>query len=148
MKVTSVTAPVRILYTAEATPVGGRRGHARTSDGKADVDLVIPAEMGGPGGPGTNPEQLFAAGYPACFQSPLEGVARRAKLSVPGSTVTARVGIRPIGDARHGLTFQLIVHAPTIPDRAVLETLVARAHEVCPDSNATRGNSPIQLTVE
>jgi Ohr subfamily peroxiredoxin len=111
------------------------------------VDLAIPTEMGGPGGPGTNPEQLFAAGYAACFQSSLEGVARREKLSVAGSTVTARVGFGPIGDARYGLTVQLIVHAPSIPDRAVLEALVARAHEVCPYSNATRGNIPVKLTV-
>lgn len=143
----SVTAPVRVLYTAEATAVGGRAGHSRTSDGKVDVDLAIPTEMGGPGGPGTNPEQLFAAGYAACFQSSLEGVARREKLSVAGSTVTARVGIGPIGDARWGLTVQLLVHAPSIPDRAVLEALVARAHEVCPYSNATRGNIPVELTV-
>ena len=121
----SVAAPVRVLYTAEATAVGGRAGHSRTSDGKVDVDLAIPTEMGGPGGPGTNPEQLFAAGY----------------------AVTARLGIGPIGDGRFGLTVQLLVHAPSISDRAVLEALVARAHEVCPYSNATRGNIPVELTV-
>jgi len=109
----SVAAPVRVLYTAEATAVGGRAGHSRTSDGKVDVDLAIPTEMGGPGGPGTNPEELFAAGYAACFQSSLEAVARREKLSVAGSTVTARVGIGPIGEGRLGLTVQLLVHAPS-----------------------------------
>jgi len=75
----SVAAPVRALYTAEATAVDGRGGHARTSDGRLDVDLAIPTEMGGPGGPGTNPEQLFAAGYAACFQSALMGAARRER---------------------------------------------------------------------
>ena len=143
-----VAASDRVLYTAEATAVGGRAGYSRTSDGKVNVDLAIPTEMGGPGGPGTNPEQLLAAGYAACFQSSLEGVARRERLSVAGSTVTIRVGIGPTGDGRYGLTVQLLVHAPSIPDRAVLETLVAHAHEVCPYSNATRGNIPVQLTIE
>ncbi len=144
---TSGAVPVRVLYTAEATAVDGRAGHSRTSDGKVDVDLDIPTEMGGHGGAGTNPEQLFAAGYAACSQNSLERVARREKLWVAGSTVTGRVGIGPIGDARYGLTVQLIVDAPSIPDRAVLEALVARALEVCPYSNATRGNIPVELTV-
>jgi Ohr subfamily peroxiredoxin len=107
-----------------------------------DVDLAIPTEMAG-----TNPEQLFAAGSAPCFQNSLEGVARREKLSVAGSTVTARVGIGPIGDGRVGLTVQLMVQAPSILDRAVLEALVARAHEVCPYSNTTRSNVPVDLTV-
>ena len=83
----------RILYTAEATAEGGRQGHARTSDGRLDVDLDVPSEMGGTGGPGTNPEQLFAAGYSACFQSSMSRFAAGRKLDLTGSRVTARVGI-------------------------------------------------------
>jgi Ohr subfamily peroxiredoxin len=82
-----------ILYTAEATVTGGREGHGRTSDGRLEVDLDVPTEMGGPGGPGTNPEQLFATGYAACFQSALLRIASGRKLDVSGSRITARVGI-------------------------------------------------------
>lgn len=142
-----IPAVVKVLYTAEATAEGGRAGHARTGDGRLDVDLAIPVEMGGAGGPGTNPEQLFAAGYAACFQSALAGVARREKVSVDDSTVTAQVGIGPIGEGRYGLTVRLLVHLPSVPDRAAAEALVARAHEVCPYSNATRGNIPVDLAV-
>ena len=105
----SVAAPVRVLYTAEATAVGGRGGHARTSDGRLDVDLAIPTEMGGPGSPGTNPEQLFAAGYAACFQSALMGAARREHLTADDSQVTARArdrahrrGHQNVGIRAHG----------------------------------------------
>src|SRR6266481_8588937 len=86
----------RILYTAEATVEGGREGHARTSDGRLDIDLDVPSEMGGSGGPGTNPEQLFAAGYGACFQSALQRIATERKLDVTGWRITARVGIGPL----------------------------------------------------
>jgi osmotically inducible protein OsmC len=143
----NIPTPVRALYTAEATAEGGREGHARTGDGRLDVDLAIPTEMGGPGGAGTNPEQLFAAGYAACFQSALAAVARREKLSVESSKVTARVGIGPIGEGRYGLTVQLVVDLPSVPDRAAAELLVAKAHEVCPYSNATRGNIIVELAV-
>jgi len=139
--------PVRVLYTAEATATGGRAGHAKTSDGRLEVDLSVPREMGGDGGPGTNPEQLFAAGYAACFQSAMGGVSRRMKLSIEGSTVTARVGIGPIGGGAYGLTVELRVHLPSIPDRATAEELVRAAHQVCPYSNATRGNVDVALTV-
>lgn len=146
----SMTAPTRVLYTAEATIVGGRAGHARTSDGRLDVDLTVPTEMGGADAPdssGTNPEQLFAAGYGACFQSALGAAARRENHRVDDSTVTSRVGIGPIGEGRYGLTVELEVHLPSVPDRATAEALVARAHEICPYSNATRGNIPVDLKV-
>src|SRR5207237_5167229 len=90
-------APVRVLYTAEATATGGRAGHATSSDGRLDVDLSMPKELGGDSGPGTNPEQLFAAGYAACFQGAMGVVARRENVSIDGSTVTARVGLGPVG---------------------------------------------------
>src|SRR5919201_3898850 len=92
-----------VLYTAEATATGGREGHARTSDGRVDVDLDVPQEMGGPGGPGTNPEQLFAAGWAACFQSTLSRFAAGRKLDVSGSRLTARVGIGPVHGGGVGL---------------------------------------------
>src|SRR6266403_3939418 len=94
----------RILYTAEATVEGGREGHARTSDGRLDVDLDVPSEMGGTGGPGTNPEQLFAAGYAACFQSALLRVAAEKKLDVTDSRIAARVAIGPLESGGFGLS--------------------------------------------
>jgi len=138
--------PVRVLYTAEATAVGGRDGHAKTSDGRLDVALDVPSELGGSGGQGMNPEQLFACGYSACFHNALEGVARRAKVSVEGSSVTARVGFGPIGEGRFGLTVELLAHLPGV-DPAMAETLVAGAHDRCPYSNATRGNIPVDLKI-
>ncbi len=137
---------VRVLYTAEATATGGRAGHAHSSDDRLDLDLSIPAEMGGDGGPGTNPEQLFAAGYAACFQGALTVIGRRTHLSTDGSTVTARVGIGPSGPA-YGLTVELAVHLPAVEDRAAAEDMVQRAHQVCPYSVATRGNIDVQLRV-
>jgi lipoyl-dependent peroxiredoxin len=140
------TTPVNVLYTAEATATGGRAGHAESSDGRLKVDLSVPAEMGGDSGAGTNPEQLFAAGYAACFQGAMGVVARREKLSIEGSTVTARVGIGPMGQA-FGITVDLRVHVPAIADRAAAEKLVQQAHQVCPYSNATRNNVDVTLTV-
>ena len=139
-------APVKVLYTAEATATGGRAGHATSSDGRLSVDLSVPSEIGGDGGPGTNPEQLFAAGYAACFQGAMGVVARRDNLSIEGSTVTARVGLGPSGQA-FGITVDLQVHVPAIADRAAAEDLVAKAHQVCPYSNATRDNVAVTLTV-
>jgi Ohr subfamily peroxiredoxin len=116
-----------------------------------DVDLAVPADMGGSGGSGTNPEQLFAAGYGACFQSALMGAARREHLTADDSQVTARVGIGPIGEGTktwgYGLTVRLQIHLPSVPDRKIAEALVARAHEICPYSNATRNNIPVELVV-
>jgi Ohr subfamily peroxiredoxin len=137
---------VKILYTAEATAEGGREGHARTSDGRLEVDLDVPAEMGGAGGPGTNPEQLFATGYAACFQSALFRIAAGCKLDLTGSRVTARVGIGPAPEGGFGLTVALDLDAPSIgPDEA--SELMERAHQVCPYSRVTRGNVDVTLTV-
>ncbi|TCC25557.1 organic hydroperoxide resistance protein [Kribbella speibonae] len=136
----------KVLYTAHATAHGGRDGKVASNDGKLDVVVAPPAEMGGTGN-GTNPEQLFAAGYAACFQSALQVVARRARADVSGSTVTAEVGIGPInGGAGYGLEVALVVSLPGL-DNAVAEDLVAKAHQVCPYSNATRGNIKVDLKV-
>ncbi|MGZ0146265.1 organic hydroperoxide resistance protein [Kribbella sp. WER1] len=137
----------KVLYTAKATADGGRDGKVATDDGKLDVTVAPPVEMGGTGN-GTNPEQLFAAGYAACFHSALKVVARRARLDVEGSTVTAEVGIGPInGGAGYGLEVALVVSLPGVADRAAAEDLVAQAHQVCPYSNATRGNLKVDLKV-
>ena len=135
-----------ILYTAEATATGGREGHARTSDGRVDVDLDVPSEMGGKGGPGTNPEQLFAAGYAACFQSALIRIAFGRKLDLTGSRVTARVGIGPVNEGGFGLAAALDLDAPQVGHEEAFE-LMRRAHEACPYSRATRGNIAVTLTV-
>jgi Ohr subfamily peroxiredoxin len=135
-----------ILYTAEATVAGGRDGHARTSDGRLEVDLDVPTEMGGLGGPGTNPEQLFAVGYAACFQSALLRIAAGRKLDVTGSRITARVGIGPLKTGGFGLTAALDLDAPQISHDQGVE-LMSRAHEACPYSRATRGNIDVELTV-
>jgi lipoyl-dependent peroxiredoxin len=135
-----------VLYTAEATVTGGREGHGRTSDGRLEVDLDVPSEMGGAGGPGTNPEQLFALGYAACFQSALLRVATGRRLDVSDSRITARVGIGPLSGGGFGLTATLDLDAPKIGrDEAV--DLMTRAHEACPYSRATRGNIEVTLTV-
>jgi osmotically inducible protein OsmC len=135
-----------ILYTAEATVTGGREGHGRTSDGRLEVDLDVPTEMGGPGGPGTNPEQLFATGYAACFQSALLRIASGRELDLTGSRITARVGIGPLKRGGFGLAAALDLDAPQIDSDAAFE-LMTRAHEACPYSRATRGNINVTLTV-
>src|SRR3981081_3658801 len=121
---TTPTQHVRVLYTAEASAAVGRKGHGRTSDGRLDVDFSSPTEMGGDGGPGTNPEQLFATGLAACFQNAIMSVARRKNLVVDDSIVTARIGIGPI-ENRYGLTAELDVKLPSIHDRALAEELVS-----------------------
>jgi lipoyl-dependent peroxiredoxin len=141
---------VKALYTATATATeGGRNGRTRTDDGKLDLELSMPEGMGGPGGDGTNPEQLFAAGYAACFANAMRSVARREKREedVEGATVTAHVDIGAIGGGRFGLAVKLEVAVPDMstPDA---EELVAKAHERCPYSNATRGNIAVELAVE
>jgi Ohr subfamily peroxiredoxin len=137
---------MKVLYTATAHATGdGRNGHARSEDGILDVDMRVPEEMGGPGG-AANPEMLFAAGYAACFHSALKVVARQEKVGVDGSEVAASVGIGPLDNGGFGLTVELRVSIPDL-DRDTAEKLVARAHEVCPYSNATRGNIPVTLTV-
>jgi Ohr subfamily peroxiredoxin len=135
------------LYTAVATATGdGRNGHARSSDGVLDLDLAVPTQLGGPGGAKTNPEQLFAAGYSACFHSALKLVAGKQKLNVDGSIVTAEVGIGPNGAGGYALEITLRVEFPNL-DQATGEALVATAHQVCPYSNATRNNIDVRLEV-
>jgi Ohr subfamily peroxiredoxin len=137
---------VQVLYTAEAVAIGaGRAGEVRSSDGVIDEQLAIPKELGGPGGDATNPEQLFAAGYAACFHSAVTLVARQAKVKLESSSVTAKVGIGPQGDG-FGLAVTLIVDLPGV-DKPVAEDIVAKAHLVCPYSNATRGNIEVDLQV-
>ena len=137
----------KIFYTAEAVVQGGREGHGRTSDGRLEVDLSVPKEMSGDGGPGTNPEQLFAVGYAACFQSALLGVARGRKLDVSGSQIASKVDIGPTGHGGFGLAVSLDLHAPSLTAVQAAE-LMARAHERCPYSVATRGNIEVTLTVD
>ncbi|HEY3922880.1 MAG TPA: organic hydroperoxide resistance protein [Gaiellaceae bacterium] len=141
-------APVKeVLYTAEAIVEGGREGHGRTSDGRLDVKLSVPAAMSGDDGPGTNPEQLFAVGFAACFQSALLGVARGRSLDATGSEITSRVGIGPLDSGGFGLQVSLDLHAPNITaDQA--RDLMLRADQRCPYSNATRGNITVTLSVE
>ncbi|WP_089157198.1 organic hydroperoxide resistance protein [Micromonospora sp. NBS 11-29] len=137
---------MQVLYTASARATGdGRDGHVRTSDGTVELDLAVPKEMGGAGG-AANPEQLFAAGYAACFHSALRAVARRTKADVSGSVVEAEVGIGPNGSGGFGLTVTLVVDLPAV-ERSAAEQLVDAAHQVCPYSNATRGNIEVTLTV-
>ncbi|MGW9341674.1 organic hydroperoxide resistance protein [Streptomyces albidoflavus] len=136
---------IDVAYTAVATAENGRDGRVATDDGKLDVVVNPPKEMGGSGA-GTNPEQLFAAGYSACFQGALGVVARAAKADIKGSTVTAHVGIGKTEAGGFGLEVELITSIPNV-DRATAEELVAKAHEVCPYSNATRGNIKVTLTV-
>ena len=137
---------MQVLYTATAHATGdGRNGHATSDDGLLDVDVRVPEEMGGPGG-ATNPEQLFAAGYAACFHSALKVVAGTDTASVEGSEVSASVGIGTTDGGGFGLTVELDVSLPAV-DASAAETLVARAHEVCPYSNATRGNIDVTLRV-
>jgi Ohr subfamily peroxiredoxin len=136
----------KVLYTAHATSTGGRDGRARSSDGVLDVQLSVPKEMGGAGGPGTNPEQLFAAGYSACFIGALKAVAAKQKVQVPADTsITADVGIGPIPT---GFSIQVTLNI-SLPgmDREAARQLVDAAHQVCPYSNATRGNIDVTLNV-
>ncbi len=135
-----------VLYTAEATATGGREGHARTSDGRVDVDLDVRAEVGGPGGPGTNPEQLLATGWAACFQSALLRFAAGRKLDLSDSRVTARVGIGPVPRGGFGLVAAIDLDAPGLP-RDVAADLLNRAHDTCPYSRATRGNVEVTVTL-
>ena len=140
---------MKTLYTAVATATdGGRNGRTRTDDGKVDFDLSMPEALGGPGGDGTNPEQLFAAGYAACFANAMRSSARREGREevVEGATVTAYVAIGAIGGGRFGLGVKLEADVPQLaqPDA---EQLVARAHDRCPYSNATRGNIDVELVV-
>jgi Ohr subfamily peroxiredoxin len=140
---------MKALYTATATATdAGRNGRTRTDDGKLDLELSMPESMGGPGGDGTNPEQLFAAGYAACFANAMRSAARRAGHEdvVDGATVTAHVDIGAIGGGRFGLAVRLDVAVPKLGQDDA-EDLVAKAHDRCPYSNATRGNIDVDLAV-
>lgn len=137
---------MKAIYTAEALATGdGRNGHARTSDGKIDLDLDMPKELGG-SGVGTNPEQLFAAGYAACFHSALRLVAGQSGADVTDSAVGARVSLGSTDTGGFGLAVELEVTLPAVDD-ATATSLVEKAHEVCPYSNATRGNIDVALTL-
>ncbi len=136
----------KVLYVAHASATGGRDGRAVSSDNVLDVKLTTPKELGGGGGDGTNPEQLFAAGYSACFLGALKLAASREKVKLPDDTrIDGSVGIGPIAQ-EFGIEVELKIAAPGI-DRAQLEDLVQKAHAICPYSNATRGNVDVTLTV-
>ncbi len=132
-----------VLYTAAATARGGREGEVISDDGVLDLSLTLPKDLGGPGGDHTNPEQLFAAGYAACFHSALKRVAGSQKLDVDGSAITARVGLGIDGQA-FGLTVTLVGQLPTLSEEQARQ-LMHDAHQVCPYSRATRGNVDVQL---
>jgi lipoyl-dependent peroxiredoxin len=139
--------PVTAVYTASATSTGdGRTGHVRSSDGVLDFDLAVPKEMGGPGGALTNPEELFAAGYAACFHSALRGIARREKITLEDTAITVDVGFGQRAEGGFGLTVAIEAEIPSV-DQATAERLLEAAHQVCPYSNATRGNIDVKLTV-
>ncbi|GIM94911.1 organic hydroperoxide resistance protein [Paractinoplanes toevensis] len=135
------------VYTASSTATGdARNGHVRSSDGVLDLDLAVPKEMGGPGGALTNPEQLFSAGYAACFHSALKAVARAQKITLEDTAVTVDVGIGPNETGGFQLTVAIEAEIPGV-DEATAQALIEAAHQVCPYSNATRGNVEVALTV-
>jgi osmotically inducible protein OsmC len=136
----------KVLYTAHATSTGGREGTSRSSDGVLNLQLSTPKELGGGGGPGTNPEQLFAAGYSACFIGAMKVVAGKMKVALPAETsIAADVSIGPI-PAGFGIQVALNISIPGL-ERATAEQLVQAAHQVCPYSNATRGNVDVALNI-
>lgn len=141
-----MTKPEKIFYTAQASATGGRQGEAASADGRLSVQLSVPAGLGGDDGPGTNPEQLFAAGYAACFLGAVKLVARTRKIPLADdTTITAVVGIGPVA-VGYALAVELRASLPGVePDLA--REIVAQAHERCPYSNATRGNVDVTLTV-
>jgi len=139
----------KAVYTAHATSVGGRTGTSETSDGALKVQLSTPKELGGDGGPGTNPEQLFAAGYSACFIGAMNAVAARQKIRLESPPkIDADVSIGPLSGkpGAFGIAVEMRISVPGL-EREAAEKLVAEAHEVCPYSNATRGNVDVKLTV-
>jgi Ohr subfamily peroxiredoxin len=137
----------KALYTAEATVTGGRaEGHGATTDGALDVQLRLPQEMGGPPtGGGTNPEQLFAVGYAACFEGAIGVVGRRAKAEVGDVSIDSKVSLHPLQNGGFGISAELHVKLPQVDDE-LAKQIVHDAHEVCPYSNATRGNIEVALT--
>ncbi len=136
----------KVLYTATATATGGRQGTAESSDGKLKIDLSTPRELGGAGGDGTNPEQLFAAGYSACFIGAIKAVAAKQKIAVPNDvSITSDVGIGPIPQG-FGIQVAMRISLPGM-ERTAAQALIDAAHQVCPYSNATRGNIDVSLTL-
>ena len=136
----------KVLYTADATVIGGRaKGHGRTSDGVLDVQLRPPVEMGGEGG-GTNPEQLFAIGYAACFESAIGAAGRREHVDVGDVSIDSHVSLLPTGDGGFKLAVALDVTLPQLEDPEQAGRIIAAAHQICPYSNATRGNIDVELT--
>ncbi|MET0263552.1 MAG: organic hydroperoxide resistance protein [Rariglobus sp.] len=139
---------MKVLYTTQATSTGGREGSSKSADGVLAVTLTTPKELGGNGATGTNPEQLFAAGYSACFLGALKFAAGKSSVKIPAeTTVSAEVGIGPRDDGQgFGIEVALTITIPGV-DRATAEKLVEQAHVVCPYSHATKGNIPVKLTV-
>ncbi|MET0270744.1 MAG: organic hydroperoxide resistance protein [Sphingomonas sp.] len=138
---------IDVIYKTSATATGGRDGAARSDDGSVDVKLVVPKEMGGPGGNGANPEKLFAAGYSACFLGAMKAVSGKEGVKVPAeAAVTAEIGFGPRSEGGYGITANLTINLPGV-EREAGERLIAAAHEVCPYSNATRGNVDVGLTL-
>jgi lipoyl-dependent peroxiredoxin len=139
--------PVTVIYKTNATATGGRDGSAKSDDGSVDVKLIVPKEMGGPGGVGANPEKLFAAGYSACFLGAMKAVSGKEGVSVPtDATVTATIGFGPRSEGGYGITADLLINMPGVARDDALR-LVNAAHAVCPYSNATRGNIDVGLNV-
>ena len=139
---------MKVLYTTQATSTGGRSGSSKSADGVLAVTLTTPKELGGDGATGTNPEQLFAAGYSACFLGALKFVAGKSGVKIPAdATVSAKIGIGPRDDGQgFGIEAALTITVPGV-DRSTVEKLVQQAHIVCPYSHATKGNIPVTLTV-
>jgi Ohr subfamily peroxiredoxin len=137
----------KILYTARAHVTGGRDGHGHTSDSDLELTLRVPKELGGAGG-GTNPEELFAVGYAACFESALATIARRRHLDAGEVAIDSAVSLLPTGDGGFKLAVTLDVGLPSVADRVTAAELVRAAHEVCPYSNATRGNIDVTLLLQ
>jgi Ohr subfamily peroxiredoxin len=138
---------VDVKYTTRATATGGREGSVQSEDRRFEAKLSMPKELGGAGGDGTNPEQLFAAGYSACFIGALKAAGQQLKIKVPAeTTVTATIGIGPRSEGGFGITASLLIDLPGL-DRAEAERLVDTAHQLCPYSNATRNNVDVGLTI-
>ena len=138
------TDEAKKLYTATATAHGGRQGHVRSSDGVVDMDLTVPREMGGPGGTGTNPEQLFAAGYAACFESALRHIARAKSKPLKDASITAQVSFQDAGQSNYSLSVELHGKVDGVSKEETMELMQA-AHLMCPYSKATRGNIDVKL---
>lgn len=139
----------KALYTAQATSTGGRAGTSKSSDGRISLNLSTPKELGGDSGPGTNPEQLFAAGYSACFIGAMKAVSARQKVALPAEvSITSDVSIGPMAGKAGAFSIAVAMQV-SVPgmDRAALDALVKAAHEVCPYSNATRGNIDVTFTI-